>query len=60
MSGIGDVCDRFRPERRRARRLPGAVDARPAGRQGHRLSDDDRLRRLAILNLMCNLEPPTR
>ena len=26
--------------------------------KGHRLNDEDRLRRLAIINIMCNLELP--
>jgi oxygen-independent coproporphyrinogen-3 oxidase len=59
MSGIGDVCDRFvqnNPD------FGGWSDSIDAGGlpvvKGHRLDDDDRLRRLAILNLMCNLELP--
>ena len=59
MSGIGDVCDRFVQNDAELDGYRAAVDA---GRlpvvKGHRLSDDDRLRRLAILNLMCNLELP--
>ncbi len=59
MSGIGDVCDRFIQNDAELDGYRAAVDA---GRlpvvKGHRLSDDDRLRRLAILNLMCNLELP--
>jgi len=59
MSGIGDVCDRFVQNDAELDGYQAAVDA---GRlpvvKGHRLTDDDRLRRLAILNLMCNLELP--
>ena len=59
MSGIGDVCDRFAQNDADLQGLSAAIDA---GRlpvvKGHRLSRDDRLRRLTILNLMCNLELP--
>ncbi|MBU2501869.1 oxygen-independent coproporphyrinogen III oxidase [bacterium] len=59
MSGIGDVCDRFAQN---DAELPGWTDAVAAGRlpvvKGHVLSEDDKLRRLTILNLMCNLELP--
>ena len=59
MSGIGDVCDRFIQNDAELDGYQAAIDA---GRlpivKGHRLTDDDRLRRLAILNLMCNLELP--
>jgi oxygen-independent coproporphyrinogen-3 oxidase len=59
MSGIGDVCDRF--VQNEAELEPWG-DAVGAGRlpivKGHKLSADDRLRRLVILNLMCNLELP--
>ena len=59
MSGIGEVCDRFVQN---DAKLEGYYEGIDAGRlpvvRGHRLSDDDRLRRLAILNLMCNLELP--
>ena len=50
----------LRPERRR----PGRLVPRRSTREplpvvkGHRLTWDDRLRRLTILNLMCNLELP--
>lgn len=59
MSSIGDVCDRFVQndstysgwsERMDQGGLPVI--------KGHKLNDDDRLRRLAILNIMCNLELP--
>ena len=59
MSGIGDVCDRFVQNDADLGGYEAAIDA---GRlpvvRGHRLSEDDRLRRRAILNLMCNLELP--
>lgn len=59
MSGIGDVCDRFAQN---DADLTGWSAAVAAGRlpivKGHRLNDDDRLRRLVILNIMCNLELP--
>lgn len=61
MSGIGDVCDRFVQNDAELEPWGAAIDA---GRlpivKGHRLSADDRLRRLVILNLMCNLELPWR
>ncbi len=59
MSGIGDVGDRF------VQNDPDLVkwsDAVAAGHlpiiKGHRLNVDDRLRRLVIINIMCNLELP--
>ncbi|MBK8167293.1 MAG: oxygen-independent coproporphyrinogen III oxidase [bacterium] len=59
MSGIGDVCDRFAQNDAELDSWGAAIDA---GRlpivKGHKLSDDDRLRRLVILNVMCNLELP--
>ncbi len=59
MSGIGDVCDRFIQNDADLGQWNEAIDA---GRlpivRGHVLSDDDRLRRLAILHLMCNNELP--
>lgn len=59
MSGIGDVCDRFAQNDADLGAWGEAIDA---GRlpivKGHELSDDDRLRRLVILNVMCNLELP--
>lgn len=59
MSGIGDVCDRFAQNDADLGAWGEAIDA---GRlpivKGHKLSDDDRLRRLVILNVMCNLELP--
>jgi len=59
MSGIGDVCDRFAQNDAELDSWGTAIDA---GRlpivKGHRLNDDDRLRRLVILNVMCNLELP--
>jgi len=59
MSGIGDVCDRFVQNNAD---FGGWSDGIDAGGlpvvKGHKLNDDDKLRRLAILNLMCNLELP--
>ncbi len=59
MSGIGDVCDRFAQN---DPNLPTWSEAISAGKlpivKGHVLSPDDKLRRLVILNLMCNLELP--
>lgn len=59
MSGIGDVCDRFAQNDAELDPWGAAIDA---GRlpivKGHKLTDDDRMRRLVILNVMCNLELP--
>ncbi len=59
MSGIGEVCGRFVQS---DADLAGWSEALDDGRlpvvRGHVLTDDDRLRRLAILNLMCNNELP--
>ncbi|MBK6733420.1 MAG: oxygen-independent coproporphyrinogen III oxidase [bacterium] len=59
MSGIGDVCDRFVQNDAELDTWGTAIDE---GRlpivKGHKLSDDDRMRRLVILNVMCNLELP--
>ncbi len=59
MSGIGDVCDRFAQN---DADLPGWSRAVDSGRlpivKGHVLNEDDKLRRLVILNIMCNLELP--
>ncbi len=59
MSGIGDVCDRFVQNNAD---FGGWSDGIDAGGlpvvKGHKLNDDDKLRRFAILNLMCNLELP--
>ncbi|MCP4573900.1 MAG: oxygen-independent coproporphyrinogen III oxidase [bacterium] len=59
MSGIGDVCDRFVQNDPTMDGWSRGVDAGglPVVK-GHVLSDDDRLRRLAVLNIMCNLELP--
>lgn len=58
-SSISDVCDRFAQNTTEVDDYEAAVTA---GRlpvvKGMRLSDDDRLRRLVILHLMCNLELP--
>jgi oxygen-independent coproporphyrinogen-3 oxidase len=59
MSSIGDVCDRFVQNTPELETYYSMVDGGglPVIR-GHRLNDDDRLRRKAILHLMCNLELP--
>jgi oxygen-independent coproporphyrinogen-3 oxidase len=59
MSGIGDVCDRFVQNVPDLAKWNASIDAGelPVVR-GHKLNDDDRMRRLAILNLMCNNELP--
>jgi len=59
MSGIGDVCDRFVQNNADFGGWSEGIDAGglPVVK-GHKLSEDDKLRRLAILNLMCNLELP--
>ncbi|PJA76790.1 oxygen-independent coproporphyrinogen III oxidase [bacterium CG_4_9_14_3_um_filter_65_15] len=59
MSGIGDVCDRFAQNDPDLQNWSRAVaEGRLPIVKGHRLNDDDRLRRLVILNIMCNLELP--
>ncbi len=59
MSGIGDVCDRFVQNDAEMSRWATTLDAGQLPvHKGHHLSADDKLRRLAILNLMCNLELP--
>ena len=59
MSGIGDVCDRFVQNDATYEGWSGMVDAGSLPVvKGHKLNDDDKLRRLAILNIMCNLELP--
>ena len=59
MSGIGEVCDHFVQNDADLGQWNEAIDA---GRlpivRGHALTEDDRLRRLAILHLMCNNELP--
>jgi oxygen-independent coproporphyrinogen-3 oxidase len=59
MSGIGDVCDRFVQNNADFGGWSEGIDAGglPVVK-GHKLNEDDKLRRLAILNLMCNLELP--
>ena len=59
MSGIGDVCDRFVQNDATYDGWSKLVDkgGLPVVK-GHKLNDDDKLRRAAILNLMCNLELP--
>ncbi len=59
MSGIGDVCDRFVQNDATQDGWNKAIDAGGLPIvKGHVLSDDDKRRRLAILNIMCNLELP--
>jgi oxygen-independent coproporphyrinogen III oxidase len=59
MSGIGDVGDRFVQNDPDLASWSASV---AAGQlpiiKGHKLNEDDRLRRLAIINIMCNLELP--
>jgi oxygen-independent coproporphyrinogen-3 oxidase len=59
MSAIGDVAGRFVQNVPRTGQYQRQLDRGelPVER-GHRLSDDDRLRRLAILRLMCQLDLP--
>ena len=59
MSAIGDVAGRYVQNVPRTGQYQRVLDAGelPVER-GHRLSDDDRSRRRAILHLMCNLELP--
>ena len=59
MSGIGDVCDRFVQNDATYDGWSQLVDkgGLPVVK-GHKLNDDDKLRRAAILNIMCNLELP--
>jgi len=59
MSGIGDVCDRFVQNNADYNGWSDGIDAGglPVVK-GHKLNEDDKLRRLAIVNLMCNLELP--
>jgi len=61
MSAIGDVAGCFVQNVARTGEYQRVLDAGelPVER-GHRLSDDDRSRRQAILHLMCNLELPHR
>lgn len=59
MSGIGDVCDRFVQNDADFNGWSEGIDAGGLPViKGHKLSEDDKLRRFAILNLMCNLELP--
>ena len=59
MSGIGDVCDRFVQNAAEMEPWEAAIDAGQLPIvKGHKLNDDDKLRRHTILNLMCNLELP--
>ena len=59
MSGIGDVCDRFVQNAAEMSPWEEAIDnGQLPIVKGHKLSDDDKLRRHTILNLMCNLELP--
>ena len=59
MSGIGEICDRFVQNDADLAGWGGAIDdGRLPVVRGHVLSADDRLRRTAILHLMCNNELP--
>jgi oxygen-independent coproporphyrinogen III oxidase len=59
MSGIGDVGDRFVQNDPDLASWSASVEAGNLPIiKGHRLNDDDRLRRRAIINIMCNLELP--
>ncbi|PID81469.1 oxygen-independent coproporphyrinogen III oxidase [bacterium DOLJORAL78_65_58] len=59
MSGIGDVCGRFTQNSPDLETWGRAVDAGELPVvKGHKLSARDKLGRLAILNVMCNLELP--
>ncbi|RKZ13071.1 oxygen-independent coproporphyrinogen III oxidase [bacterium] len=59
MSGIGDVCDRFVQNDATQDGWNAKLDAGGLPIvKGHHLNNDDKLRRLAILNIMCNLELP--
>ena len=61
MSAIGDVAGRFVQNVPRTGQYQRDLDGGklPVAR-GHRLSEDDKARRLAILRLMCNLDLPFR
>lgn len=61
MSAIGDVADRLVQNLPRTGQYQRLLDQGelPVER-GHRLSEDDRSRRRAILHLMCNLDLPYR
>jgi oxygen-independent coproporphyrinogen-3 oxidase len=61
MSAIGDVAGRFIQNVPRTGKYQRVLDQGelPVER-GHRLSDDDKARRQAILQLMCNLDLPYR
>lgn len=61
MSGIGEVAGRFIQNVPRTGQYQRDLDRGelPVER-GHRLSDDDKTRRLAILRLMCSLDLPYR
>jgi oxygen-independent coproporphyrinogen-3 oxidase len=59
MSAIGDVAGRYVQNVPRTGEYQRVLDAGELPvKRGHRLSDDDRSRRRAILHLMCNLELP--
>ena len=61
MSAIGDIAGRFIQNVPRTGQYQRELDRGelPVER-GHRLSDDDKARRLAILRLMCHLDLPYR
>lgn len=59
MSAIGDVAGRFVQNVPRTGKYQRELDeGKLPVERGHRLSDDDRTRRAAILRLMCNLDLP--
>lgn len=59
LSGIGDVCDRFVQNDATLEGWSSGIDSGDLPIvKGHKLSEDDKLRRFTILNLMCNLELP--
>jgi len=59
MSGIGEICDRFvQNDADLAGWGASLDDGRLPVVRGHVLTGDDKLRRLAILHLMCNNELP--
>jgi len=59
LSGIGDVCNRFVQNDVELKGWSTSIhDGQLPIIKGHKLSEEDKLRRLVILNLMCNLELP--
>ncbi|HET8837329.1 MAG TPA: oxygen-independent coproporphyrinogen III oxidase [Gemmatimonadales bacterium] len=59
MSAIGDVAGRFVQNAPRTGQYQRELDqGKLPVERGHRLTDDDKVRRAAILRLMCNLDLP--